>query len=208
MLTEGNIIRLTVKAHLLDGGTPVNNVYHYQAEGVVGDWSATSETEQLITDFAGTVLTVISNIQSNRLAYDEIVFDNMTNLIDQTTYTPPAPLFGAVESGSEPGNVSASFKLIRTTRVTRHGRKSIGGIADNLVTVSDGSSMDGLATVTAIEEVLAESIDIVAGDGVFVTLHPVIVRRPAVGLPVTVFNYVASAEFRGVGSQASRTTLL
>lgn len=208
MLSNNDIVRFTVKQTILASGAEVFNVFYYQAQNVVGTIDETDDYEQIITDFMGTVMTPVSAMQSSNLDYTSTVYDNLTNNLDQYTFTAATPSTGQVPSASEPSQTALSFKMVRSTRVTRNGSKRVGGIAVGLITDPKGQSLAAAATTIAIQDAFAAPVDVVISVGKELTLVPVIIRRPAADAPVTVFNYVAACIYRGVGSQNSRKELL
>jgi len=208
MLNENDIVRFTVKQTIIASGAEVFNVFYYQAQDIAGVIETPEDYADMISDFMATVMGPVSQIQSSNLDYTSTIFDNLTNNLDQFTSTATSPSTGAVPSASEPSQTALSFKLVRATRLTRNGSKRIGGIAVGLITDPKGQSLVGNAQIVAVENALSQNVDMVLSDDQAVTLVPVIIRKPAVAGPVTVFNFVSDAVYRGVGSQNSRKELL
>jgi len=109
---------------------------------------------------------------------------------------------------SDPGGTALSFKLIRSNRTTRNGSKRIGGIGDDIIDDTTGASLSSQPGIAAIENAFESPFPVTVSGSASCTLRPVIVRRPATGLPVSVFQRVSACEFRGIGSQVSRKRLL
>jgi hypothetical protein len=208
MLTENDIVEVVINQRHIPTGKPIVNVYHYQARTVVGDWSDPLDWRQLASDVFGTLYAVMSVYQTAEISWDSAVYTNLTNGLDIATYSPPDLTVGAVTGSTEPLYVALSFQLVRASRATRNGSKRIGGIADTFMTDANGSSFVGTAATVAIEEALSQSIPVVVGGGIDCALWPIILRKTALGVPPTVFSNVASAQYRGAGSQTSRKRLL
>ena len=208
MLVENDIVEIVINQRHIPSGQPIANVYHFQAIDVLEDWTAVNSFKALASDVFITLYTPMSVFQSNEISWDSAVFTNLTNGVDIATFNPDDPYVGQVASVSEPLQVALSFKLIRSGRTTRNGSKRLGGIADSIITDTDGAALSGTADILAIEEVLANTIDIVISGGLSCGLVPIILRKTALGVPPTVFSPVAGAEYRGAGSQNSRKTLL
>lgn len=207
-LEDGDIIRITTKAHFIANNAPIFNVFWFQVSDLTGVISTAEDLTQACGDAFITLTNPMRDVQSNQVAYDNGVLDNMTNLIDQATYTPASPIFGTQLTVAEPSGVALSFKLVRSNRTTRNGSKRVGGVADGLVTDTTGANLNGNPFIVAIEQAFAEPIDIVVGGGASCVFNPVIVRRPAVGLPVSIYQPVQDCVFRGLGSQDTRKRLL
>lgn len=208
MLVNGDIVRFTVNQSLTTTGAVIINVFHYQAAAITGTISTVAQYEAMITDFMASVMSHFAFFQSEDLSYVSTTLDNVTNLVDQTTYTATSPTEGDFAGPSNSGQTALSFKLIRTNRSTRNGSKRLGGVADGQLDTADGSNLVGSVPIGNITAALAATLPMVLPSAAGVDLIPVIARKPALGLPVTVFNPIASAEYRGVGSQNSRKELL
>lgn len=208
MLQNNDIVRFTVNQSLSIVGAQIINVFHYRVFSLVGIVTTQAHYQQIIRDFMGTVVTTFAPLQSIQLDYTNTVFDNMTNLVDQATLVDDVDLHGSFNGPSEPAQVALSFKLLRTNRTTRHGSKRIGGIADGVLDTPNGVNLVNSTPVNAIEAALSQIVDVVISTGIQLSLEPVIVRRAPLGLPITVFNAISGAEYRGAGSQNSRKELL
>jgi hypothetical protein len=208
MLSENDIVEIVVNQRHIPTGQAMVNVFHYQAQVVEGDWTDPANFAQFAADIMITMNEVVSAYQTTEISYDSATFRNLTNGLDIGIYIPPEPVLGAVSGTTEPLYVALSFKLNRATAIVRNGSKRFGGIADSFIVDPTGASIAGAANTVAIQDWLAENKDIVAGGGDTAVARPIILRKAAVGVPPTVFTYVASAIYRGAGSQNSRKQLL
>jgi acyl-homoserine lactone acylase PvdQ len=184
------------------------NVFWFQVSDLIGSISTPVDMQQATYDAYNTLIQPMAQVQSTQLVYQNAVLENMTNLVDQTTYVHPTPLGGALVQPSEPSAFALSFKLIRTSRLTRNGSKRVGGVAESVVEDTTGLAFSLSTACTAIEDAFSSPVVVVVGAGQSCNLNPVIVRRPANGLPVTVFQPVAACQFRGAGTQNTRKRLL
>lgn len=208
MLSENDIVEIVINQRYVPSGQPMANVFHFQAQIVEGDWTDPANFSQFAADILIGMHTVVSVYQTDDVSYDSATFRNLTNGLDIGFYVPPTPLFGAVTGATEPLQLALSFKLNRATAIVRNGSKRFGGIADSFMNDATGAGMAGTAPTIAIQDWLAENTDIVAGGGDSCVARPIILRKTATGVPPTVFTYVASAIYRGAGSQNSRKELL
>jgi len=207
-LEDGDIVRVVVNAHLAANSAPVINVFWFEVSELTGVISTSEDLEDAAADAFSTMMSPCQVYQSNQLVYDSAVLENMTNLIDYAIYTPASVVTGALTQESDPGGTALSFKLIRSNRLTRNGSKRIGGIGNNIVDDTTGADLAIQPGIAAIEAAFSTPFDVVVGAGGSCVFTPVIVRRPASGLPVTVHQKVNACVFRGIGSQVSRKRLL
>jgi len=207
-LEDGDILRFVLNAHNTANGAPIINVFWYEVAELTGVISTPADLRAVALDVFGTLYPPLIDIQAVGTVYDNIVMDNMTNLIDTASYAPPTPVTGSIAGPAEVTQVALSFKLVRTNRLTRNGSKRIGGIHEAVIEDTTGATFAAGATCTAIETILRDPIEVAAPVDGDCLLYPVIVRRPPVGSPVTVFQRVSDAVFRGAGSQNTRKRLL
>lgn len=208
MLAENDIVRVVVNQRFILTNEPMLNVFHYLAVDVVGDWTSPTSYANIAAEILIPMNEYVGAFQTTDVAYDNAVATNLTDGLSFGTYIPPVDLFGATVGSTEPLQVAVSFKLTRSTLATRNGSKRFGGIADVLVTDATGQGIAGLTQTATLEDWLASPIEMVNGSGDTAVLLPIVLRQSAVGVPPTVYSIVASAQFRGVGSQNSRKQLL
>lgn len=197
MAVEGDLIRIIDVQTYLE--QTMLNVYFYVVSALTG----VPDIVQTLQNFDNNVVVAIADLQAFATVHTIITWENITDGLE----------IGEISSGrggTHAGETAASFvtynfKLRRTTALTRHGRKSIGGLADS---ASDGNS----PTPVILERdaallALASNVNIEdAAMAIIGTLNPVIPRRiPATGAPDPLnLNPVASAELRGMGTQNTR----
>jgi hypothetical protein len=207
-LEDGDIIRLVVASHTTANAQPALNVFWYQ----VGELTGAIDTPDTLKATAGQMFvhlaTNMAAVQSNALVYDSALLDNMTNLIDTAEYVPLTAFTGSLAYVSNPTQLALSFKLVRTNRTTRNGSKRVGGIGLNMIGDTTGAALASDARVLSIQAAFNVPINIDVDDGNTCRMHPVIVRRPATGSPVTIFQAVSDCIYRGAGSQNTRKQLL
>lgn len=208
MLAENNIVQVIVNQRYTGTGQTFMNVYHYLATNVTGTWTDPDNFADIAAEVYIGMNAVVGVFQSVGIAYDSADFANLSNGLDIAQYVPTVALGGAAAGDSEPLQVALTFRLNRATAATRNGSKRFGGISDSAITTPQAANLAGTANVVAVQDWLSEPIEVVAGGGDECTLLPIILRRAAVGVPPTVYSEVASAIFRGAGSQNSRKELL
>jgi hypothetical protein len=204
---DGDVLRITMFGYTQYNSSPLNNVFHYVVSELTGSFTNIEDQVQLAGDFLATVQPTFAEVQSIGAIISSVEVRNMTNLVDVATYIPTGLVNGDLPVNAEPSQVALSFKLNRTTALTRNGSKRVGGIGVGVVTDTSGENLIDDPRITAIELMLAATIEIVTGLDSCV-LIPVIARRPATGLPITITNRVASSSYRGAGSQNTRKRLL
>lgn len=207
-MENGDLVRVVVQQRFIETNEQMLNVFHYQVTDVEGTWTDPADFAQFAAEVLIGMQEVVGVFQTTEIAYDSATFTNLTNGLEFGVYIPPVDLFGVVTPPTEPLHVAISFKLNRSTLATRNGSKRFGGIADSLITDATGQGIAGLTQTATLEAWLAEPFEVVVGGGNEATAIPVILRTAATGVPPTVFNPIASAQFRGVGSQNSRKRLL
>src|SRR5680860_1141056 len=191
MLVENDILRVVVNQLNGVNNSPVLNVFWYQAREVVGVGWTVADYQSLAAEVYLGMSGLLSPIQVTELTYVNAVVDNMTNLVDTATYIPAIPAEGTGGVQGDPSQTAASFKLVRSTKLTRHGSKRFGGLGDIITSDPMGDDFSVSAACLAIEVWLSNEIEVVVGGGNEAYLYPVIVQRTAVGVPVTVINDVS-----------------
>lgn len=197
MPIAGDLIRITDIQTFLD--QTVLNVYFYEVSALTG----TPDLEDTLQEFDNVLLLTVAKLQSTSLIHDRITWENVTDGLEIAEVT--SGRGGTIAGTVGPSYISYNVKLRRTTALTRHGRKAIGGIADS--GYSGNSPTPVIADRDAMLVALAGTIDILDAVAATIgTLDPVIPRRiPATGAPDPLnLNPVASAELRGMGTQNTR----
>jgi len=135
MTSTGDILRFTVSGEYL--GQQVVNVFFYMVSSgsngflspidFVPDWAAEFE------------LKVVAGL-SDKLIYDRVVFDNLTNGLDFADT--PINVSGSIALAHMPSSVAIPVTLKRSSKVTRNGSKRYAGVLEDK---TDGNvlSLDG-----------------------------------------------------------------
>ncbi len=167
-IVVGNVLKLTDCQTLF--GQSLCNVFYY----LVSVWTGNADIDDVLTDWIAGVLPTIIPIQHGDLTHIEVAAENVSTGLEFGSQA-IAVSGGIVAAPSLPSYVAASFRLERTTRLTRPGFKRLGGVPENLV---DDNDYDvGLAAVIAAANVMGAVVNMTTpapGDG---QLTPVIVGR-------------------------------
>lgn len=196
-IAVGDLLQITDSQTYL--GEQLLNIYYYQVDAIGS--TPDDNYEDLVEGFNLEVVAAMQAVQVTSLLHTSRTLKNLTNGLDFFVDTSVIPGLVAATSGQLlPSYVSLGFMLLRSTLSVRNGYKRIGGLTDQFV---DGNtSTYPLIDIDEIEENLANSITTVDG----ATMSPVIVKRPipAPGEGDPILSAVASAQFRGLGTQNTR----
>lgn len=197
----GDILQITdVQTYL---GQLMLNVYMYR----VDELGSLVGYQEMADAFQSLVVTPVRGVQSTGVTHTQTVIRNLTNGID--IFEDAIDAAGVDGSVPLASFVGLSFRLVRSTGLTRHGAKRIGGLTESTVA---GNNIDPTVQdeVDAIEAALGGTVNVDgAGDNDFV-LTPVIVGRVPTGEPgagdldLSVVNDVAEAQFIRVSTQTTR----
>jgi hypothetical protein len=199
----GDILEMTLFQTFLS--QQLLNVFYFELdskESLVG-------YDDLAVAFSSVVLGDMQAIQSTSLAYTQLRIKNLTNGID--LHEEPLSDTGAISAGDNDRSfTAAAFRLNRTTTVTRHGQKRVGGLREgtfegNSIATGWATALGNLASAfaTPIERSGTVEHDVVAS--------PVIIGRTLnIGtgryeLDISKVNPVASCQFTHVTTQTTRT---
>lgn len=179
------------------------NVYHYR----VVSFDAGTGYVDFAQAFELLIAGEIATVQTVDVNHSMVIVKNLTNEID--IWEEPADIDGVTAQGDNmPSFVALSFRLIRSSGLTRHGAKRIGGLDEG--SISGNGIAAGLADeVAAIETALGSPL-MREGTSADFVLQPVIVGRYPSGGPnagqfdLSKVNDVAAAQFIRVSSQTTR----
>jgi hypothetical protein len=203
-----DVLKLTHVQSWTTLGEPILNRYYYQITAFSGSASLDELTPAIGAEFESVVIDKIRLVQSNTLVHTQLQLAVMSVVGEESEWNYSPPVAGTLSGEVEPPQNALSFKLIRTTKLTRHGSKRIGGYGDALIADGHGTTLPGDVRITDIETALASPLNIVLGVDVVVALEPVICRfLPGSETPSGI-NPIKGALFRGLGSQNSRKRLL
>lgn len=200
---DGDILRLTSVSTYL--GNAALNVWWYS---VAPSMPVGYTDDQITAAFVGQVLEPIAGIQVDDVIYNLLRIENLTQNTDPVEKS--LTLTGTVTSEPEPGFMAYEVKLLRTTKVTRHGRKSFVGVTENAIV--NGTLSLSTEQVEDMETACSTNIvdGVIAGNPI--VLLPIIVGRvkTTVGgktyyVPdLTKINPIKGAVVQRVSTQNSR----
>jgi len=157
--------------------------------------------------FLNVVMPAVRAFQHVNLVHNGIIIKNLTNGLDLDEG--PINLAGLGTAGEAlPSLVALSFRLVRSTLLTRHGSKRIGGLAESQT--SGNAFVGAQANLDAAAAAFAGDITVTGTVDHDVVLEPVIIGRHLSGSPnageldLTRINPVQAAQFIRVSSQVSR----
>ncbi|MGH9459539.1 MAG: hypothetical protein ACRD2J_18030, partial [Thermoanaerobaculia bacterium] len=121
-MAKGNLYRLIDRQrHATDEAI---NVYFYQ------QFTEAGEAADLGAAWEADVLAEILPLQNTGWQHDSWSILNLTDGIEFAEHSYPSPLFGTAAGGAMADFVAWSFLLRRSSLVTRHGGKRIGGLSE------------------------------------------------------------------------------
>jgi len=196
LVSSFDIIQLEIVGLLLT--QVVRNVFHYE---VIHEGGGAVDISDVITawfvDFDTNVLPPLSE----KLTYNTVIGKNLTNPIQ--IYEAGVTANGDLAGDILPAHDCLSVKLVRTTGITRNGRKAYSGVAEAIVT--DGVHSISPAQVTALEEFhYLDKPFVTLGDpAINVTFRPIIVGRTETApgiytLDLAKINTIKGAQLRPI----------
>lgn len=197
----GDIIQFTDQQTLLN--QQVLNVYDYRVVSADPDVTL----EMISQGFELQVVNVVRELQCVALNHTTIVTKNLTNGVD--IWEEPVNALGIIATDQPLASFYAcGFRLVRSSALTRHGGKRIGGIAEEQV-VGNSLTAPGLAIANMVAVAMGAEVS-AEGTIADYVLEPVIVGRIETGLPgaggydLSKINPVSSAQFIRVTTQTTR----
>lgn len=177
-----------------------HNIFHYR----VASRDVGITYTDLANHFEDWWALAVSPITLSSAVLTLITITNLTNGLD--IHEQVSTQAGLEGGDNAPSFVAWGFRLIRTTRLTRHGSKRFVGVSED-DTVGNDPSAGIEAELATCAAKLAAGV-FVSGTTIDVTLTPVIIGRTLVGdsyiLDITKVNLVAGAEFTRLTTQNSR----
>lgn len=200
-IQTSDIIQITDVQSFL--GQLILNVYHYR----VVSFDEGTDYSDFAQQFELLVAGVVADVQSASVNHNMVIVKNLTNGID--IWEEPADIDGATTGGDDlPSFVALSFRLVRSSGLTRHGAKRIGGLDEGTI-AGNGISSSFADEVAAIEAALGSPL-MREGTMADFVLQPVIVGRFPEGhanagqFDLSKVNDVSAAQFIRVSSQTTR----
>lgn len=180
-------------------GQTVLNVYFYK----VGVLTGVLDVLETLNEFATAVAGPIATVQSEDLIHIQRDWLNISTGLE--IGTDPNEIPGTALGPVSPSFLSFNITLLRTTALTRSGRKSIAGVREIDTDGNDVALTGG--QISTLEN--AASANVVAKDDLDVSigfLAAVIPRRnPLTGLPDPLnLNPISGGKLRGLGTQNTR----
>lgn len=178
-------------------GVETLNVYYYRVDSL----GPTPETAYAdVADwFENTVIPAIAAWQINFFVWTKIEIENLSNGIDVFTRSINIPGSNVQTiDQAVPSFVTFGWKILRASRVTRHGYKRFSGLLEQQVSGNDPGLTQ--AEIDAVSAVISSGFD-ASGTN----FQDIIVKRP-LPLPGQPYQYsfTNGAEFRGLGTQNTR----
>jgi hypothetical protein len=189
----GDVYQLTDVQSLF--GIEVLNVYYYKA--LTGGTTA----GKLAASFNLILRPEIIKCQVDNITHVNTVVLNLDDVTDFDDIPANPAVAGQQVDQSSPSFVTWTFKLNRSDRTVRNGRKAIAGVGETF-TGGNGPTAGQLTILDAVAPFFAQVL--VDGDGD--EYQPVIYGKPTgppSNLPLRVVD-VASAQFVRLSSQNSR----
>lgn len=189
------IVRITDRMEYL--GEEVLNVYHFREPGA----SATPNVAALASSFDSIYVSGVAAVQSTAVLHTTITVEQVNNGVEFTELAISQNGL-IVDPDIGPSFVSASYKLNRSSRDIRNGRKSICGVTEDDMNGNVWSA-NGIAKLSNLNAVFVAPIS----DGTN-SWQPIIKSDIDTGIPnVITYSFIASSELRGtIRHQVSRTS--
>lgn len=197
MADINDLLQVTIESELQ--AQQMLNVYYYR---VLEGYSLNDEITggEVLDELIAQLITPVRAFQHEDVDYRSIEVRNLSNGIEFVER--PLAVSGQITGGGDclPAFVTVAFSLIRSTLLTRNGRKSYSGIPEAAV---DGFSVNLGGTA---ETDTADGLKAIIVQGGTPTLRPVIVKRPIPASPFDqyVYSFVSDALFLGLGTQNTR----
>jgi hypothetical protein len=201
---NNDIIRVTTQTAML--GMNCLNVFTYRAEEVVG-----APTYEAVADsFEQLYDATVNFIIHPEAVLNLVKVENLTNEIDIFTKVFSDAGRGANAGQLMPPYVTYSIRLLRSSKITRHGSKRFAGVGENFV--NGGVWTAGGAGPQEIIEFCKDHITVDPTGDVLAVLRPVIIGRTLAivdgaetyPLDLGKVNPVQDADFRGISTQNTR----
>lgn len=181
-------------------GQTIRNVYFYEITETTG----VVEAEDILLAFSVDVLRDVCGIQSTSIEHTSLKVDNVT---DELSFGEIAleTLVGEQPGAIMPTYVAFSFKLLRSSKLTRNGFKRIAGVPEdqvggNFVEVPFRTSTEMTDVIAALQADIPFSTP--EGSG---SMRPVIASRPTPTRDFYVTQPVVGVELQAaITSQVSR----
>jgi len=208
MPVAGDLLQVKSFQTLTNVPGDILNVYWFRVVSMSTPQSLVNIVDDLTAWWFETFIAPMLAMQSNQVVYQRMEISNADNFEDEFAIcTPDFPVAGVFPGEYLAPSTAWSFKLVRTTRLTRNGSKRLAGVPEGLATNNLPSSS---ARVLAddVRLMWEGQIDVPWGaeDDIMALQMVIPQTNPAGGLPIA-YNPVSGVVFRGLGSQNSRKYL-
>lgn len=175
-------------------GRQVLNVYWYLNRIM------TSTTAQEVADaFIADVQPDILAIQSSNVTHTTLEVTDVLSLTDFVTVPQVGVTGSRTGSDDMPRYVSVPFRLVRTTKETRNGRKSYAGLDEGAF-----NGTDYLGPYVTLLDTLAVTLAALLDTVTVPDLDAVIIRRPTPPDTDYIYNLISSTLYGRPSTQNSR----
>lgn len=203
MVSNNDILQLTLEGQYSSPGNQVRNVFQYEVH-VAAPFSLLLYGQELIDEWFADFTPFMQDITSNQVGYLSMSVVNLTDPLQiyEAPFTDPAA--GGVTGDCLPPFAAWAFQLRRTTAATRNGAKRFAGVPESLQL--NGEPTAGAAvSLQAMATWLGNPSTLTLDNGVEISveIQPVICRKDETGALIA-SQYVSSAQPRGVSSQNTR----
>lgn len=209
MAAVGNHLQMIAEQALAGISKPALNVWYFEILTMTAPQPLANIATFLSVWYEDYFVLPILNMQSSACTHVQLTFNNLENFetdfaVIPLENTPTGAVIGDFAASSQ----AWSFKLVRSTRVTRNGSKRIPGVPDTYVT-NNAPTTQAMTAATEVVDMLNDLPPVDLGPGGTMGLGLVIPKTPIAPATLpTVFNNVANVQFRGNGTQTSRKQLL
>jgi len=202
--TVGDIIRITAVQDFLS--QVMLNVFFYQVTAIPVPAEGDTVYGEFLTAFKNATGDIMRAQQHDDCSHRRYVLENLTNAIDLAEMAVDLP--GLIGGDPEPSFQAFNVKLVRTTAITRHGSKRMGGLPESAIS-GNGINLGG-STFTDLQNCFAAPLEDPVQEDVIAI--PVIVGRTFVTegdggtyvLDLDKINPIQSAILSAVSTQRSR----
>lgn len=200
----GNIIRVTAVQNF--AGVECLNVFFYEAQA----YTVEPTYDDVSTKFQQFWTLYVKPVLSANNVLSLVKVENLSNGLEFLDDV--VSIAGSIGGEFLPKFNGWTFRLVRTTKATRNGRKCFAGIAESQTTSNvPAAGVVPLLDTLAVQ--LATDLEESVGMSVDWAFKPVIIGRvntttppadPVYELDLDIRNYVAGAQFTRISTQNSR----
>ena len=172
MAVQGDLLELILQQRYLN--EIMINVFQFRLDSA----TASVPEQDIVSNLTPDLVTAMQPLQSAAVSYELATLNNLSDPLFFATYSPATS--GTLTCTDNTASlVAASFRLVRSTKITRDGGKRIGGLCDESF---DSNTLDPTYTgyAAAFISFMESSHTYTDGGGNPYTLLPVIIGRDSV----------------------------